>query len=43
MLKEKSIGAYVAPVLDQCSVFIERGFLVSDNFEQPEFGGEDNL
>ena len=43
MLKENSVGAYVAPVLNQCSVVIERGFLVSDNFEQPEFGGEDNL
>lgn len=43
MLKEKSLGVYQTPVLNQCFVVIERGFLVSDNFEQPEFGGEDNL
>ena len=37
-------GVYVAPKVDLCSVMIERGFEVSsDGFEQPGFGGEDNL
>ena len=37
-------GAYVAPEVDLCSVMIERGFEASsDGFEQPGFGGEDNL
>jgi len=36
-------GAYVAPDVSQCAVMIERGFEMSDSFEQPEFGGEDNL
>jgi hypothetical protein len=36
-------GVYMAPEINYCSVMIERGFEVSDSFEQPEFGGEDNL
>jgi hypothetical protein len=36
-------GVYVAPEVNQCLVLIERGFELSGNFEQPEFGGEDIL
>lgn len=36
-------GVYVAPLVRQLSVRIEQGFAASEGFEQPEFGGEDNL
>ena len=37
-------GFYAAPEVDLYSVAIERGFELSiDGFEQPLFGGEDNL
>lgn len=36
---------YVAPVVHIVNIALERGFAVSadDNFEQPEYGGADNL
>lgn len=36
---------YVVPVVHIVSIALERGFAVSadDNFEQPEYGGADNL
>lgn len=40
----KERGVYKTPQIRVCSVLIERGFSVSsEDFEQPEFGGEDNL
>lgn len=36
-------GDYVAPLVKQLTVRIEQGFAASNGFEQPEFGGEDNL
>lgn len=35
--------SYVAPLVKQLFVCIEQGFAGSNGFEQPEFGGEDNL
>lgn len=36
---------YIAPVVRIVSIALERGFAVSadDSFEQPEYGGADNL
>lgn len=44
MVHKNRIGAYAAPVLKDLKVYVEQGFALSDeNFEQPGFGGEDNL
>lgn len=43
MIKTSRVGAYIAPELKDLKVYVERGFAISDSFEQPEFGGEDNL
>ena len=44
MVKRICCGAYVAPILMDLHINVERGFAISDSsFEQPEFGGEDNL
>lgn len=44
MVKRIRSGAYVAPILMELHINVERGFAISDSsFEQPEFGGEDNL
>lgn len=36
---------YIAPVVHIVNIALESGFAVSadDNFEQPEYGGADNL
>lgn len=34
---------YFAPALRECALVIERGFAASGGFEQPEYGGEDDL
>ena len=43
MMKTSRVGAYIAPKLKDLEVYVEQGFAISDNFEQPEYGGEDNL
>ena len=43
MVHKNHFGVYSAPVLKDLSVCVEKGFSISGNFEQPEFGGEDNL
>lgn len=43
MVHKNRIGAYTAPKLKDLTVYVEQGFAISDSFEQPEFGGEDNL
>ena len=43
MMKTSRVGVYIAPVLKDLKVYVEQGFAISDNFEQPEYGGEDNL
>lgn len=43
-MKTTHLKRYSAPWLYAVAVAAERGFGVSDGgFEQPEFGGEDNL
>ena len=34
---------YFAPAVRECELVIERGFAASGGFEQPEYGGEDDL
>lgn len=34
---------YFAPAVRECALVIERGFAASGGFEQPEYGGEDDL
>ena len=34
---------YFTPALRECALVIERGFAASGGFEQPEYGGEDDL
>ena len=34
---------YLAPMIDTYVVSAEGGFALSNNFEQPGYGGEDNL
>lgn len=41
MIIEKQF--YFAPSLREVSVRLECGFAPSGGFEQPEYGGEDNL
>ena len=37
-------GVYCAPILMELHVNVEQGFAISDSsFEQPDYGGEDNL
>ena len=43
VMKTSRVGAYTAPVLKDLKVYVEQGFAISDHFEQPEYGGEDNL
>ena len=43
MVHKNRVGVYVTPVLGDLTVYVEQGFAISDNFEQPEYGGEDNL
>lgn len=43
MIRKKCRGVYLTPELKDLQVYVEKGFAVSDGFEQPEFGGEDNL
>ena len=34
---------YVAPAMKALQIRMECGFTISGGFEQPEYGGEDNL
>lgn len=34
---------YVEPEIKALLIDMEQGFALSGNFEQPEYGGEDNL
>ena len=39
----KRTEMYQKPLLNVVGVCLERGFFATSDFEQPEFGGEDNL